>query len=140
VEEGVWPDLAIEVEATPVRVPPGRYVGSVVGIQPLRVFRRRAIRLDFEVRPRLVSDPIGVVPAFFRLPAPGVKLGRSSRLARLLDLVAPRPGQLTRVQLGRLRGLNFAVAVVDVTRDRAGRELPPPQVYSRVESVLEWLG
>jgi hypothetical protein len=155
---GEWPDLLVSTPESPRRLPPGRYIARAVALDSFVVFERRALAVWCDVYPdgdatdliaTLVSGatppPLGRLPAYFRLPPRGRPLSRTSKLARVFDLMGRRPQRLDRLPINKLRRRVFMVQVDDVEKtsekdvDGRQRQLPQANRYSVIRAFLEFL-
>lgn len=134
-----WPDLKIDVAPRLLRIHPGRYQARSIGLHPFRAFKRRNLRLDFEVYQGEAAGGIvlGRVPLF--CPLPERRLSSASRLARLFALLGVQLHGDRPVPLEKLRYRLWLVEIGDAVKDAAGAPLPQDLRYSVVKVVLEHL-
>lgn len=133
-----WPDLKIDVAPRLLRIQPGRYEARSIGLHPFRAFKRRNLRLDFEIYQGEAMGGVilGRVPLF--CPLPDRRLSSASRLARLFALLGVQL-RGDRLPLEKLRHRLWVVEIGDAMKDAAGAPLPKDLRYSVVKTVLEHL-
>jgi hypothetical protein len=153
-DEEAWPDLAVPVEPSLPRLEPGDYVARSVSVDRFELHRwGRRLVVWFEIYSASPDRPgstrLARLPSYFRLPDGRRALKPTAKLARLFDLLGPRPKRLDRLPLNQLRHRLWLVRVRDVqvcgerndvATDRGGqRPLHQRQFYSVVAAVLEHL-
>jgi hypothetical protein len=134
-----WPDLKIQVGPSLVRIEPGEYEARSADLTSFKAFRRRILRLDFDVFRGPASDGILVARLPYFMPVPERRLSQASKLFRLFLLLGVQPARSGRLPLNLLRAKLWRVEVGDAEKDAAGAPLPPPLRYSVVKRVTERL-
>jgi hypothetical protein len=123
------------------------YEAKTVDARSFIAFRQRRLVLTFALYAGTFAEgeAIGRVPMYCRLPPKGLRLARSSKLARLFDVAGFSLERRDRIPLARLQHKLFRVRVGDVETsgepgiDRRPQVLPPAARYSVVREVLERL-
>lgn len=138
-DAGVWPDLKLLTRPVFPRIPAGRYQARSVELIAFSAFKRRNLRLDFDifVGDATAGQVIGRVPMF--MPLPSHRLSPTSRLARLFQLLGV-PLRGDRIPLNLLRHRLWVVEVADTRRGANDDcQLPQSLRYSVVRAVVEHL-
>lgn len=133
-----WPDLRIELAPRLLRIEPGDYQARSVAVHPFRAFKRRNLRLDFEIYEGEAANGVvlGRVPMF--CPLPERRLSPSAKLARLFALLGVQL-RGDRLPLEKLRYRLWRVEVGDAVKDSTGAPLALPLRYSVIKTVVEHL-
>lgn len=138
VAQEAWPDLTIPLAPPFPRLEPGHYEGRTVSLKTFTAFKRRNLRLDFEIFEGAAANGItlGRVPLFLALPRG--RLSSASKLSRLFALMGVHP-RGNRLPLEALRHRLWLVEIGYTQKDASGRPLPPVVRYSVIKAVVEHL-
>ena len=134
-------DFILTVEAPFPKIPPGVYEAVSTSVRRRRYHNRPYLEALFDIFQGHIEDGVLLargVPAFFSMPRDGQPLGRSSRLARWIQLLDPKL-RLDRVPLRALKQKFWLGQVVTVDEDGQQQPLSAGNQYSKVAAVLERL-
>jgi hypothetical protein len=135
-------DVILVVERAHPRISPGDYqaVSKTTRVRNIHNGGRRYLEVFFDVFEGEITDGVILardVPGYFNM-GEGKRIGRSSKLARWIQLLDPatRP-RLDRVPTKLLRDKFWLVRVVDVKLNSERQELPQANWYSKVDAILK---
>lgn len=132
-------DFSVSVEAPLPLIPPGVYEAVSTSVRKTDCYRRPYVEILFTVFDGDLTDgavlAVGV-PGFFNLPMGGRPLGKSSKLARMIQLLDPKPRR-DRVPIRALKDKCWRVSVVTVEVNGQQQTLPMGNRYSRIDTIME---
>ncbi len=134
-------DLTVAIQAPPSLILPGIYEAVSTSVARKHYHSRPYLEVTFDVFQGHIQDGVSLargLSAFFSMPKDGQPLGRSSRLARLIQLLDPKL-RLDRVPLRLLKDKFWLVQVVTVDKDGQQQPLSAGNQYSKVAAVRERL-
>jgi hypothetical protein len=133
--------FVLTVENPRPKIPPAVYEAVSTAVRRRRYHNRLFLEALFDIFDGPIVNGVVIarsVPGFFNLPNDGRRLGRSSRLARWIQLLGPGMRQ-DRVPVQTLTEKYWRVRVVTVDVDGQQQPLSAANQYSKVAAVLERL-
>jgi hypothetical protein len=132
-------DFSVSVEAPSPLIPPGVYEAVSTSARKRDCYARSYVEIRFTVFDGDLTNGAVLavdVPGFFNLPTGRRPLGKSSKLARMIQLLDPELRR-DRVPIRALKDKGWRVNVVTVEMNGRQQTLPIGNRYSKIDTVME---